>query len=113
VEASQKVTDTWKARAIGVGAILVVLMGVVALTVGPWVRGPQWQVYGDESRLTTPAQERAAMGCAPARSSVVVLAIFPGEIDISLHGSSGRANHVAQCLRNSPGIIDATAIKSK
>jgi hypothetical protein len=92
---------------------LIAVISVVALTIGPWFWGPDWHVYGDESRQATSAQETAAMKCTPLLGSVGVLLSFPGEIDIHLHGSAGRADRVARCLRRSSGIIDAGTVRSK
>jgi hypothetical protein len=99
--------------ALGAAAALVAVFGVLGLTVGQWFWGPDWHVYGDESRQTTSAQEQAAMKCAPFMSSVAVLEIYPAEIDIHLHGSAGRANRVARCLKHSAGIVDAGPVRSR
>jgi hypothetical protein len=99
--------------ALGVAAVVVAVLGALGLTVGQWFVGPDWHVYGDESRATTSAQEQAAMRCAPFRSSVVVLESDPAEIDIHLHGSAGRANGVARCLKHSAGIVDAGPVRSR
>jgi hypothetical protein len=99
--------------AVCLAAGLVVAVAVLALTIGPWIWGPDWHVYGDESRQTTTAQEKAAMKCAPWLSSVSVLAISPSKIDIHLHGSAGRARRVARCMSQSPGIVDAEPIRSR
>jgi hypothetical protein len=102
-----------KRIALCVAAALVVLIGVLAVSIGPWIWGPDWHVYGDESRLTTSGQEQAAMKCAPMLSSVSVLDSFPAEIDVHLRGSAGRANRVARCLKHSSGIIDAGSVRSR
>jgi hypothetical protein len=98
--------------AIGLAAVVIVVVGVLSLTIGQWLWGQDWHVYGGESKQTTGAQERAAMKCAPMLGSVSVLDIFPAEIDIHLHGSAGRANRVVKCLRQSAGIVDAEAVRS-
>lgn len=102
-----------KRIALGLLAVLVVVIAGLALTIGQWFWGPDWHVYGDESTRTTSAQEQAAMKCAPHASSVSVLASFPAHIDIHLHGGAGRADRVARCLRRSPGIVEATAVRSR
>jgi hypothetical protein len=42
-----------------------------------------------------------------------VLAIFPGQIDVHFRGTTRRANQVAACLKRSPGIVDAAAVRSR
>jgi hypothetical protein len=88
-------------------------LAVFALTIGPWFWGTDWHVYGDEGRQTTSAQEAEALKCAPLVSTHGVLDSYPGEIDIEVRGSAARAHRVADCLRHSPGIVDASTVRSQ
>jgi hypothetical protein len=98
---------------IGIAAIVVALIGVLAVATGPWFGATHWHVYGQESTRTTAAQERFAMRCAPSGSTVIVLESSPAQIDIAVRGSASRADHIAECLRHSAGIAGATTVRSQ